>query len=639
MSTGRARRHNETEVEAYDFIRSQLTDSGWRVNRPRDNSNGQVWTQNQCLSDPAIQHALGQMRPENIIKVSEGHLWIIEAKAGKRQIEQALAEAKRDYAEKISADSGIYKASIASGIAGNEESGYLVRTEYRTHTGWKPVKINGKEITGFLTPPDAQRLLQTTDGEIQDFIPSQQVFLRAAEHINATLHNGGINKNERAKVMAALLLAITDDPPNLDSTLAVLIKDINTRSESVLEQNQKGEFAKFIHLIPPTSSKNHVKYKGALVRTIQELRNLNIRSAMNSDTDVLGQFYEKFLKYGNGAKEIGIVLTPRHIARFAAESLSVSATDIVYDPACGTGGFLVAAFDRVRRQFSESELNRFKRNNIFGVEQEPYIAILAIVNMIFRGDGRHHIEEGNAHTTYLRRCSRRGVATAEYVDEPPGVGETAVTRVLMNPPFALTTSKEKEFDFVNAGLAQMIEGGLLFSLLPLDNLFGTRDELTWRSQTLLAENTLRAVITFPQDLFTPAAQKQVAGIIVERGHPHPRRQPVFWARAAHDGFIVTKCKRLEAAGLTPPRVEPDDLSEILPHLKSFLADPDRYRINEPMRMTTKPIDFSDPILELMPEAYLDSAPVQESLLRENIDVMGREMASFLIRFSRERDAG
>jgi hypothetical protein len=45
---------------------------------------------------------------------------------------------------------------------------------------------------------------------------------------------------------------------------------------------------------------------GAIVRTVQELHLLNIRSAMNSGTDLLGKFYEVFLKYGNGAKEISI---------------------------------------------------------------------------------------------------------------------------------------------------------------------------------------------------------------------------------------------------------------------------------------------------------------------------------------------
>ena len=45
---------------------------------------------------------------------------------------------------------------------------------------------------------------------------------------------------------------------------------------------------------------------------------------MNSGKDVLGKFYEVFLKYGNGAKEIGIVLTPRHITRFASEVLDIN---------------------------------------------------------------------------------------------------------------------------------------------------------------------------------------------------------------------------------------------------------------------------------------------------------------------------
>ena len=54
----------------------------------------------------------------------------------------------------------------------------------------------------------------------------------------------------------------------------------------------------------PATSDNHLKYKVALVKTIQELNNLNIRSAMNSGADVLGEFYEVFLKYGNELKKL-----------------------------------------------------------------------------------------------------------------------------------------------------------------------------------------------------------------------------------------------------------------------------------------------------------------------------------------------
>ena len=103
----------------------------------------------------------------------------------------------------------------------------------------------------------------------------------------------------------------------METALPVLIGEINTRSEAELRANGKPEFAPFVKILPPTNTTNHVNFKAALVKTILALQNLNIRSAMNSSTDVLGQFYEVFLKYGNGAKEIGIVLTPRHVTRFA----------------------------------------------------------------------------------------------------------------------------------------------------------------------------------------------------------------------------------------------------------------------------------------------------------------------------------
>ena len=629
------RSKNESEVEAYGFIRDQLDEAGWDIRRPSHTTNGQVWTQNQCLADAAIARALGRTRPENVVRVQADRLWVIEAKANKSRIEQALNEAKNDYADLITKRSGSYRASLATGIAGNTEAGYLVRTHYRTPSGWRPVKINGQEATGFLTPSDVERLLERDSAEIKDYVPNQQAFMKAAERINAILHDGGINKNERAKVMAALLLANLSDPPNLDSRLRVLINDINTRAADSLGDVGKGDFAAFIKIIPPTNQKNHVKYKGALVRTIQELRNLNIRSAMNSDTDVLGQFYEMFLKYGNGAKEIGIVLTPRHVARFAAEALSVSSNDLVLDLACGTGGFLVAAYDRVRRNYKAGDLDRFKKYNIFGIEQEPTIAVLAIVNMIFRGDGKHNISEGNAFSCHLRRKTTRGIVTAEYTDELPDDEDRPVTRVLMNPPFALANSTEKEFHFVDVALKQMVEGGLLFSLLPLDSMFGAREDLVWRREVLLRENTFRAAISFPEELFYPAAQKQVVGIIVERGRPHPEDAPVFWARAAHDGHIKIKSKRLEAAKLDPPRDEQDELPDVLHHLKAFLATPASYSVNVPMKMVTRTIDFSDPILELLPEAYLDSPPVTDETLKASLDAMAREMASFLIRFGKE----
>lgn len=630
----------ETEVEAYGFIRDNLRSLGWTVKNPSTATGGQVWTQNQCLSHPHLKEAFGLKRPENVVKVSESAVWVIEAKAARKDLQDAIDEAKTYYAKRLNDIAGCpVRAILATGVAGSEEQGYLVRTKVLLNGRWQAVTINGQEATGLLSPGDIRTLLADGGSDIHEFAPPQRLFLEAAESINEILHEGGINKNDRAKTIAALLLSVVDEPPNLDTKLQVLIAEINGRSEAVLKANGKPDFAPFIKILPPTNTTNHVKYRTAIVRTIQELQNLNIRSAMNSSTDVLGQFYEVFLKYGNGAKEIGIVLTPRHITRFAVEAIGVSHTDIVCDVACGTGGFLVAAFDHVRETCTKPQLERFKEYNLFGIEQESYIAILAIVNMIFRGDGKHNITEGNCFTTQIVRRTIDGHASARFSDKKAVAGHEAVTRVLMNPPFALRTSLDKEYRFVSRALELMADGGLLLSLLPMDAMFGAHQQKVWRRDELLARHSLLAVVSLPNELFVPAALKQVVAVIVKKGVPHRSERSVFWGRIARDGHVMVKSKRLPAADLVPPRVEPDDVPTVLKHLKAFIAQPDGTDVNLPMLCKTAPINYADPLFELLPEAYLDSPVLTPIELETAVASMSRELAAFLIRFGREPLAG
>ena len=614
----------------------QLKELGWDTRNPSLRGGGQVWTQNQCFAHPRIKEALGKTRPENIVKLSESALWIIEAKAARKQLEQAISEAIDDYAMPINHLNCELRAVIATGIAGNEESGYVAKTKIRLDGRWHIVSINGQEATGLLSPEDVRVLIDQRTHEVKEFAPPQQLFLAAAERINGILHQGGINKNDRAKTIAALLLSVVNEPPNLDSRLNVLIDDINSRSRDVLTGNRKPEFAPFVNILPPTNRTNHVKFKSALVLTIQELLNLNIRSAMNSSSDVLGQFYEVFLKYGNGAKEIGIVLTPRHITRFAVDALGVGPNDLVLDPACGTGGFLVAAFDHVRRHCTKKQLERFKEYNLFGIEQESYIAVLAIVNMIFRGDGRHNITEGNCFSTNLAPMTPGGLPSAKYTKTPPARGSEPITRVLMNPPFATKGAVETEPKFVTRALSFMADGGLLFALLPMGCMFGSGDEKIWRTQDLLGQNTLLAVMSLPHELFYPAALKQVVGIVVRKGFPHPAQQNVFWARVAADGHIKVKSRRVSGSDLRPPREAPDDLPKVLPLLQGFLSNPSGVKLNQPMLCRTAPIDFTDPLLELLPEVYLETPSPTTKEVERVIDKMARDTAAFLVRFGRER---
>ena len=89
-----------TEVDAYVFIKRKLGELGWNTRNPERNNEGQVWTQNECLSNLHLKACLGLDRPENIVKVSERDLWIIEAKRNHDQIGKALDDA-RGYAAKL----------------------------------------------------------------------------------------------------------------------------------------------------------------------------------------------------------------------------------------------------------------------------------------------------------------------------------------------------------------------------------------------------------------------------------------------------------------------------------------------------------------------------------------------------------
>ena len=619
-----------SEVDAYIYTRKELKELGWDIRNPAKNPKGQVYTQNQCLANPEIKRWLGKKRPEYIVKVNEATLWVIEAKSKRTLINKALNEAENDYAKKIN-QSKTLKVKFISGVAGNDADSYVIRNRFLEGDVFKPIILNDKEMTGLLSPEITKRVLKANLSVLKDIPVDQSFFLQKAHKINEILHLGAVNINDRARVMAALLLStLKEDLPSLNADPMLLIKDINARAEEALQDQGKGEFFQYVSLSLPTSRDNHQKYKKACVETLRELYSLNIKSMMNSGTDVLGQFYEVFLKYGNWAQKMGIVLTPRHITKFAAEASGISLQSIVLDPCCGTGGFLVAAFDYVKASSNKTQIDRFKRNNLFGIDQQPQLACLAIVNMIFRGDGKNNIIEGDCFTKWYVASTEKGIQTAKHTNKKPEKDRLAVTNILMNPSFAIKKSDTKEYKFVQHALDQLVDGGILFSVLPVGAMLEGGEEYEWRKNRLIAENTLLSVITFPPDLFYPIGVHTL-GIFIKKGIPHPKNQNVLWIRAIHDSYVKIKGKRL------PSPSEPNDLEKALPLLQAFIHNPSFPIQSIPEFFKAAPIDFSDPQLELIPEVYLDSEPISQEEIEQGIERLIRETVSYLIKSGKEGD--
>lgn len=620
MSAKTKSRFKDSEFRAYTWIESGLRDLGWNTHNPSSDPRGQVYTQHECHQNEALRDQLKGGTPENIVKVKENIYWVIEAKPTHIDLNKAVAEAE-GYANNIN-NSDKVKALFVSGVAGSSKDTFLVTTEYFHEGKFKPVTLNGHAITALLSTQLMKDVLQVGP-DVQDVQVDERLFLTKAEKINEILHGGGINLKDRAQVISALLLTILDETrPNVDATPDILIEEINARSRHVLMAQDKPTYHEYVRIKLPATPDNHTKYKNALVRVIQELNGLNIRSAMNSGTDVLGKFYEVFLKYGNGAKEIGIVLTPRHITSFVADVMNVSVKDTIYDPCCGTGGFLVAAFDHARRlKPNKYDLESFKQNNIFGVDQDTQVVTLAIVNMIFRGDGKNNIIEGNCFNKHIiRKNGNAEFSNKECTDE-----QKVVTKVLMNPPFPSSEAHDREYEFVDAALGEMQDGGLLFSVLPYPTLVKTGGFKAWRKEQLIKNHTLLSVITFPPDLFYPTASTYTVGIFIKKGFPHPTGQNVLWIRAVYDGTRKSKSKRLFDPN------ERNDYPEIQDLVRGFLLNPNMTIPNQEQFYKACPIDFGDPNFELVPEYYLDqSAPTNEEV-QSGIEEVIRNAAAFLVK--------
>lgn len=634
-----------SEVDAYSYIKEELEKLGWVVKNPARFDVGEVYKQNEVLSHKELKKMLIRDMPEAVVKLDNSGkiFWVIESKRNKEDLEKALSEAKNQYAEKINKSKTI-KAVIISGVAGNDSDGYIVRNQILINSSWKTIMFEeskiknillSKEQIKFIFDNTEKEIIKKKESVLYKNLPDtpEEKYIEVAENINEILHNAGINKNKRARFIAGLVLAYsTGSIDRKNENTKSLVDYINVLIDQKLRDVGKENFIDFLELEVPPVVENHIKYREAIKNSLNELDTLDIVNAMNSGKDVLGGFYEKFLKYGNGAKEIGIVLTPRHITEFAVDVLDVNHNDYVLDPTCGTGGFLVSSFDYIKKKASDNQIDKFKNYHLFGIEQEDEVVALALVNMIFRGDGRNNMSSGNCLYKNIYKIIKEENLTGDTVlyDEPIKENNNPlITKVLMNPPFALKNSKEKERDFINYALKQMDNNGILFAIVPISVMVEGGVGKIWREE-LLENNSLLSVVTFPEDLFYPVSVGTV-GIFIKKGIQHNfDNQNVYFARAITDNFRKKKGKRVK------DKRERNQLKEIHNELKAFLGNQNLKFKNIPEFKKICKLDKEDKNIELVPEAYIDSKIPTSQEVEKELDKSIKESLSYIIKTKKWR---
>lgn len=517
------------------LVRSVANQRGWNIKHPQ---RGGDFLEEQEIEDYLPESGLGQKKPDFIVCKKSMPIIVVEAKNDIKKIHQAVEEAV-EYAKLINKQ-GKYHLSIAVGVAGEEDHGYEFRTVFLIGTEWIPLTSKNYELTSFPSVAEVDNALETNNGTTQVAIPQVSEFITTAIELSGILRSAKIEATLRPKVLGAVITALFWG--EIDLTEGNEFSSINRLVSSAINSTDHFSDTKKTHLIDALrlSSADFDRLSNKIGVVVSLLKNLNIKSVMHTDTDFLGILYEAFIRYGYDNNALGIVFTPRHITKYCAELINVTASDKVIDIACGSGGFLVAAFDRMLRSATTEGIQlETIRESLFGFDTNPTVWALAALNMFFRGDGKSHIENASC-----------------FFEESKVLVEGRFTKALLNPPFS--QEDEPERDFITTAMEALQTSGLL-AVVVKSGVFADEDNALWR-QRFLKTHSLVGLISLPSDLFYPTAVDTTI-MIAKAFRPQHKDDHVFMAKVWNDGFRKLKGKRVEAPG--------SQLEEVLEQFRIF----------------------------------------------------------------------
>lgn len=226
------------------------------------------------------------------------------------------------------------------------------------------------------------------------------------------------------------------------------------------------------------------------------------------DTDVLGDAYEYLVgKFAdvNRRNKAGEFYTPRSVVRMMVEILDPKEGESIYDPACGTGGMLLAAIDHVKRNGGDP---RTFFGKIYGQEKNLTTSSVARMNLVLHGIEDFQIAREDTLRDPAFTDGAGGLATFDCViANPPFSLKEWGREVWENDPwgraqYGLPPDSYGDYAFVQHMIASMAQGGSsrMAVVLPQGALFRKSAEGKIR-EALLKEDLIEAVIGLAPNLF------------------------------------------------------------------------------------------------------------------------------------------
>jgi type I restriction enzyme M protein len=298
-----------------------------------------------------------------------------------------------------------------------------------------------------------------------------------------------------------------------------------------------------------------------------------------ADSDTKGDLFEHVLKQIKQAGELGQFRTPRHIIRAIVEIVNPKIGETVYDPAAGTAGFLVAAYNHIRLansspagimeteldgktqrrglgdRLSSAQLSTLQSKTFYGNDVDPQMVRLATMNLTLRGLPNVRILLRNVLTSTLDPEKREALALPEegyhvVLANPPFAGKIDADRVVDD--VKVGNSKATEVLFLKYMLESLRSGGRCGVIVPEGLLFGSTGAHKEIRRQLIENNRVEAVMSLPGGVFQPYSGVKTSVLLFRKGGSTER---VLFLHVDHDGY------KLDANHDTP--IEADDLRELV----------------------------------------------------------------------------
>lgn len=244
---------------------------------------------------------------------------------------------------------------------------------------------------------------------------------------------------------------------------------------------------------------NNRMLSGYLLRDVVNKVN-EINFASSDDIHTMAHLYESMLReMRDAAGDSGEFYTPRPVIRFMVQQIAPKLGEVILDPACGTGGFLVEALDFLQPKVRTAEQKRALTDNLRGVEKKPLPYLLGMMNLVLHGLDQPNTIRGNALARPLKDINRSDRVNV-ILTNPPFGGEEEKS-IQANFPSDKQTA-ETSWLFLQLVIRTLRDAGRCAIVAPNGLLFG--DGVGARiKQQLLTDCNLHTVVRLPDGAFAP----------------------------------------------------------------------------------------------------------------------------------------